>query len=80
MFAFSFKISKFPRDAMYLPVTLLSVPWVTTKTDKCYRFSFNIFTAAVDGDGWARTKKAPSRLLAIQTSRSTYIGGENKAY
>ena len=65
---------------MYLPVTLLSVPWVTTKTDKCYRFSFNIFTAAVDGDGWARTKKAPSRLLAIQTSRSTYIGGENKVY
>ena len=31
---------------MYLPARLISVHWGTT--DKCYRFSFDLFTAAVD--------------------------------
>lgn len=47
--------------------------------NKWYPLSLDIFTAAVDRDGRARTKKTPSRLLAIKTSRSTYIGCENKA-
>ena len=62
---------------MYLPARLISVPWGTT--DKCYRFSFDLFTAAVDRDSRACTKKTPRRFLPIETSRSTYIGGENKA-
>ena len=47
--------------------------------DKWYPLSLDLFTAAVDCDGRARTKKTPGRLLASETSRSTYIGGENKA-
>ena len=47
--------------------------------DKWYPLSLDIFTAAVDRDGRARTKKTPSRFLPIKTSRSTYIGSENKA-
>ena len=58
--------------------------------NKWYPLSLDIFTAAVDRDGRARTKQTrrdgrartkqtPSRFLPIKTSRSTYIGGENKA-
>ena len=57
---------------MYLPPRLISVPSGTSNADKCYCFSFNLFTAAVDGDGRARKKKTPSRLFAIQTSRSVH--------
>ena len=64
---------------MYLPARLILLPRGTTMADKWYPLSLDIFTAAVDRDGRARTKKTPSRLLAIKTSRSTYIGCENKA-
>ena len=47
--------------------------------NKWYPLSLDIFTAAVDRDGRARTKKTPSCFLPIKTSRSTYIGDENKA-
>ena len=67
MFSFSFKISKsWPATEttklhytmfMYLQARLISVPWGTTEADKRYRFPFDLFTAAVDLDGWARTKK-----------------------
>ena len=64
---------------MYLPARLILLPRGTTMADKWYPLSLDIFTAAVDRDGRARTKKTPSRFLPIKTSRSTYIGGENKA-
>ena len=67
MFSFSFKISKsWPAtettkllyNKMYLPATLISAPWRTTKADKCYRLSFDLFTAAVDRDGRPRTSRS----------------------
>ena len=61
---------------MYLPARLISVPWGTT--DKCYRFSFDLFTAAVDRDSRACTKKTPRRFLPIETSRSTYTEVKTK--
>ena len=39
--------------------------------DKWYPLSLDLYTAAVDCDGRARTKKTPGRLLASETSRST---------
>ena len=81
IFRFSFTINmswpatettKLYYDTMYLPVRLISAPWGTTKTDKCYRLSFDLFTAAVDRDGRPRTKKTSGRLLAIQTFRSVH--------
>ena len=81
MFRFSFIINKsWPAtettklhyNTMSLPVRLISVPWGTTKADKCYRWSFGLFTAAVNRAGLARTKKTLSLLLAIQTSRSVH--------
>ena len=88
MFRFSFMISKFwpatettklHYNTKYLPVRLISVPWGTTKADKCYRWSFDPFTAAVDRAGLARTKKTLGRLLAIQTSRSVHQRGKQSA-
>ena len=89
-FSFSFKISKsWPATEttklhytmyMYLPARLISVPWGTTKADKRYRFPLDLFTAAVDLDGWARTKKTPSRLLPIQTSRSVHPRWKQSAF
>ena len=81
MFRFSFIINKsWPAtettklhyNTMSLPVRLISVPWGTTKADKCYRWSFNLFTAAVNCAGLAQSKKTLSLLLAIQTSRSVH--------
>ena len=84
MFSFSFKISKsWPAtettrllyNKMYLPATLISAPWRTTKADKYYRLSFDLFTAAVDRDGRPRTKKdcnqnAPICTLKVKTKRN----------
>ena len=88
MFPFSFIINKsWPAtetaklhyNTMYLPVWLISVPWGTNKAGKCYLWSFDLFTAAVDRAGLARTKKTLSRLLAIQTSRSVDQKGKQSA-
>ena len=82
MFRFSFMMSKsWPatetaklhyNTIMSLPVRLISVPWGTTKADKCYRWSFGLFTAAVNRAGLARTKTTLSLLLAIETFRSVH--------
>ena len=63
---------------MYLPARLISVPSGTTKADKCYRLSFDLFTTAVyrGSAGLARR-----RLVAVclQSKRpDLYIEGENK--
>ena len=88
MFRFSFMMSKsWPAtetaklhyNTMSLPVRLISVPWGTNKAGKCYRWSFDLFTAAVDRAGLARTKKTLSRFLAIQTSRSVHQRGKQSA-
>ena len=52
---------------MYLPASLISVPWGTTKADKYYRLSFDLFTAAVDLDDQARTNKAYNQNVPICT-------------
>ena len=76
MFRFSFKMSKlWPAkettnlyyNSMYLPARLISAPWGTTKADKCSRLSLNLFTAAVDRDGQACTKKACNQNVPICT-------------
>ena len=76
MFCISFKISKswpatetteLHHNTMYLPASLISVSWGTTKADKCYRLSFDLFTAAVDRDGQARTNKACNQNVPICT-------------
>ena len=46
--------SKLHYNTMSLPVKLIPASWVTIKVDKCYRLSFDLFTAAVDRDGRAR--------------------------
>ena len=88
MFCFSFIINKsWPAtetaklhySTMSSPVRLISVPWGTNKAGKCYRWSFDLFTAAVDRAGLARTKKTLSRFLAIQTSRSVHQRGKQSA-
>ena len=50
---------------MYLPARLIS---------------FDIFTAALDRDSRARTKTTPSRLHAIQTSRSVHRKWKQSAW
>ena len=74
MFRFSFIINKsWPATettklhyhTMSLPVRLISVLSISI-------WSFDLFTAAVDRAGLARTKKTLSLLLAIQTSRSVH--------
>ena len=76
MFCISFKISKswpatetteLQYNTMYLPASLILVPWGTTKADKCYRLSFDLFTAAVDRDDQARTNKACNQNVPICT-------------
>ena len=52
---------------MYLPARLISAPCGTTKADKCSRLSLNLFTAAVDRDGQACTKKACNQNVPICT-------------
>ena len=88
MFRFIFMMSKsWPAtetaklhyNTMSLPVRLISVPWGTNKAGKCYRWSFDLVTAAVDRAGLARTKKTLSLLLAIQTSRSVHQRGKQSA-
>ena len=59
-------------NTISLPARLISVLWGTTKADKYFRLSFDLFPASVDRDGRARSKKTPSRSLAIQTSRSVH--------
>ena len=48
------------------------MPSGTSNADKCYCFSFNLFTTAGDRDGRAHNKNTPGRLLVIQTSRSVH--------
>ena len=71
--------TKLHYNTVYVPVRLISVPWGTNRAGKCYRWSFDLFTAAVDRAGLTRTKKTLSRLLAIQTSRSVDQRGKQSA-